>query len=120
VFCEPTHRAREEAAEKVVRETGAVLIHPFNDPRIIAGQGTAALELLKDLPNLDVILCPVGGGGLLAGTAIAAKALRPGMRVFGVEPEGAADGSLSSRRASASPWRTPQVSRTAFSRSSAT
>jgi threonine dehydratase len=95
VFCEPTHRAREETAEKVVRETGAVLIHPFNDPRIIAGQGTAALELIKDLPNLDFILCPLGGGGLLAGAATAAKALHPDMRVFGVEPEGAADGSLS-------------------------
>ncbi|MFY9924549.1 MAG: pyridoxal-phosphate dependent enzyme [Opitutaceae bacterium] len=95
VFCEPTHRAREETAEKVVRETGAVLIHPFNDPRIIAGQGTAALELVKDLPNLDVILCPLGGGGLLAGAATAAKALHPELRVFGVEPEGAADGSLS-------------------------
>ena len=95
VFCEPTHRAREETAEKVVRETGAVLIHPFNDPRIIAGQGTAALELIKDLPNLDFILCPLGGGGLLAGAATAAKALHPDMRLFGVEPEGAADGSLS-------------------------
>ncbi|MFZ1056039.1 MAG: pyridoxal-phosphate dependent enzyme [Opitutaceae bacterium] len=95
VFCEPTHRAREETAEKVVRETGAVLIHPFNDPRIIAGQGTAALEMIKDLPNLDVILCPLGGGGLLAGAATAAKALHPELRVFGVEPEGAADGSLS-------------------------
>ena len=95
VFCEPTHRAREETAEKVVRETGAVLIHPFNDPRIIAGQGTAALELIKDLPNLDFILCPLGGGGLLAGAATAAKALHPELRVFGVEPEGAADGSLS-------------------------
>ena len=95
VLCEPTHRAREAAAEKIVRETGAALIHPFNDPRVMAGQGTAALELLGDVPDLDIIVCPVGGGGLLAGTSVVAKALRPGIRVFAGEPEGAADASLS-------------------------
>jgi len=95
VFCEPNHRAREEAAEKVVRESGAEMVHPYNDLRIIAGQGTAALELLEEVPDLDVVLCPVGGGGLLAGTAIVARALRPGMRVIAGEPEGAADASQS-------------------------
>jgi len=94
-LCEPTHKAREEAAERIVRETGAALVHPYNDPRIIAGQGTAALEFLGEVPDLDIILCPVGGGGLLAGTAIAAKSLRPGIRVLAGEPEGAADTSLS-------------------------
>jgi threonine dehydratase len=95
LFCEPTHKAREEAAEKVMRETGAVLVHPYNDARIIAGQATAALEFIEDVPDLDAVICPVGGGGLLAGTAIAAKGLAPGIRVFGAEPEGAADTSLS-------------------------
>jgi threonine dehydratase len=95
VFCEPTHKAREEAAEKFIRDSGAALVHPYNDPRIIAGQGTSALELLDEVPELDVVLCPVGGGGLLAGTAIVARGLRPGVRVFAGEPEGAADASLS-------------------------
>ncbi|HXQ82038.1 MAG TPA: pyridoxal-phosphate dependent enzyme [Opitutaceae bacterium] len=95
VLCEPTHEAREAAADRIVRETGAAFIHPFDDPRVIAGQGTAALELMGDVPDLDIIVCPVGGGGLLAGTSIAAKALRPGIRLFAGEPEGAADASLS-------------------------
>jgi threonine dehydratase len=95
VFCEPTHRAREEAADRLVRETGAVLIHPYNDPRIIAGQGTAALEFMGDVPDLDAVICPVGGGGLISGTAIVAKGLRPAIRVLGAEPEGAADAMLS-------------------------
>jgi threonine dehydratase len=95
VFCEPTHRAREETADKVARETGAVLIHPYNDPRVIAGQGTAALEFMGEIPDLDAIACPVGGGGLLSGTAIVAKGLRPAIKVFGAEPEGAADARLS-------------------------
>jgi threonine dehydratase len=95
VLCEPTHKAREAAAEKIVRETGAAFIHPFDNPRVISGQGTAALELLGDVPDLDVIVCPVGGGGLLAGASIVAKALRPGIRILAGEPEGAADASLS-------------------------
>jgi threonine dehydratase len=94
VFCEPTHKAREETAERIIRETGAAMVHPYNDPRIMAGQGTAVLELLEEVPDLDVVLCPVGGGGLLAGTAIAAKGIRPGIRVLAGEPEGAADASL--------------------------
>ncbi len=95
VFCEPTHRAREEAAGRIVRETGAVLVHPYNDPRVIAGQGTAALEFCEDVPDLDAIVCPVGGGGLLSGTAIVAKTLLPRIKVHAGEPEGAADASLS-------------------------
>lgn len=95
VYCEPTHKAREEAADEIVRETGAALIHPYNDLRIIAGQATAAVELLEDVPGLDAVICPVGGGGLLAGTAIVARGLRPGMKVLAGEPDGAADASLS-------------------------
>jgi threonine dehydratase len=95
VLCEPTHKAREEAADRVVARTGASLVHPFDDPRVIAGQGTAALEFLEDQPDLDAVVCPVGGGGLLSGTAIVARALRPGIRVLAGEPEGAADASLS-------------------------
>jgi threonine dehydratase len=95
IYCEPTHKAREEAAARIVRETGAQMVHPYNDPRIIAGQATAAVELLDEVPELDAVLCPVGGGGLLAGTAIVAKAHRPGIKVFAGEPEGAADASQS-------------------------
>jgi threonine dehydratase len=107
VFCEPTHRAREEAAQALVLETGAALVHPFNDPRIIAGQGTAALELLQEVPDLDAIVCPVGGGGLLAGTSIIAAWTRPGIRVMAGEPEGAADASLSLRAGERRPVESP-------------
>jgi threonine dehydratase len=89
--CEPTLAAREATAEKVLRETGAAFVHPYNDHRIIAGQGTAALELLEDEPDLDLILAPVGGGGLLSGTALAAAGLSPRTRVVAAEPEGADD-----------------------------
>ena len=84
--CEPTLEARETTAAKVQRETGAVMVHPYDDERIIAGQGTAALELIEEVPDLDFILAPVGGGGLLSGTAIVAKASMPGIRVIGCEP----------------------------------
>ncbi len=85
-FCEPTIEARQSTAQQIIAQTGATMIHPYDDERIIAGQGTAALELLEDYPELDVILTPVGGGGLLSGTLIAAKALRPDIRVIAVEP----------------------------------
>ena len=87
VFCAPTMAAREAACARIAAETGAVLIHPFDDYAVMAGQGTATLELLEDTPGLDLVLCPVGGGGLLCGTAVAAKGARPGIRVIGVEPE---------------------------------
>jgi threonine dehydratase len=94
-FCEPTQPAREAACARIVAETGAVMVHPFTDERVMAGQGTAVLELLEDVPELDVILCPVGGGGLLAGTAIAAKGVRPSLQVIAVEPAGAGDAARS-------------------------
>jgi threonine dehydratase len=103
VFCEPTHKAREEAAARIVRESGAAMVHPYNDLRIMAGQGTCALELFDEVPGLDAVVCPVGGGGLLAGTAVVARGLRPGTKVFAGEPEGAADAS----RSLASGVRTP-------------
>jgi threonine dehydratase len=90
-FCEPTVADREATCAAVEAETGATLVHPYNDWRVIAGQGTAALELLEDEPNLDAVIAPVGGGGLLSGTAIAAKGLRPSIKVYGAEPGGADD-----------------------------
>jgi threonine dehydratase len=90
-FCEPTPTSRENAAEQIIKETGALLIHPSNDYRIIAGQGTSALELMEEIENLYLILAPVGGGGLLSGTAIAAKALNPKIKVIGCEPKNADD-----------------------------
>jgi threonine dehydratase len=90
-FCIPTLAAREETAARVQADTGAVMIHPFTHPDVIAGQGTAALELLQSHPDLDALLVPVGGGGLLSGTAITAATLNANISVFAAEPEGAAD-----------------------------
>ena len=76
VFCEPTEEAREATCAEVIRKTGATLIHSFENEHVMAGQGTAAVELLEDVPDLDLVMCPVGGGGLLSGTAVAAKSMR--------------------------------------------
>ena len=97
-FCAPTMAAREAAAVAVQARTGGTLVHPFTDPAVIAGQGTAALELLRAAPGLDLLLVPVGGGGLVGGTAIAAAGAAPRTRVVGAEPEGAADAFESLRR----------------------
>ncbi|MCI0562750.1 MAG: pyridoxal-phosphate dependent enzyme, partial [Nitrososphaera sp.] len=91
VFCEPTLAAREATLAKVIEETGATFVHPYNDVRVIAGQGTAVLELLEEVPDLDVIITPVGGGGLLSGTALVVAALSPKTQVIAAEPEGADD-----------------------------
>ena len=96
--CEPTLAAREAATAALQARTGATLVHPYTDPRVIAGQGTAALELLREAGPLDAVLVPVGGGGLASGTAIATAALAPEAQVFGAEPEGAADAWESLRR----------------------
>lgn len=96
-FCEPGLTAREAACAEIASRTGAVLVHPFDDLRVAAGQGTAAVELLEDVPGLDFVLCPVGGGGLLSGTAVAAKSLKPEIRVIGVEPALADDVAQSFR-----------------------
>jgi threonine dehydratase len=96
-FCAPTAAAREAECAKVEAETGAVLVHPFDDENVIAGQGTAALELLEDATDLDAVIAPVGGGGLLSGTAIASRGTKPGIRVFGAEPANADDAFRSFR-----------------------
>jgi threonine dehydratase len=90
-FCEPTVKSRAETAAAIQAETGAAMVHPYDDDRIIAGQATAAKELLEDLPDLEAVLAPVSGGGLLSGTCLGAKGIRPGVRVFGCEPELADD-----------------------------
>lgn len=90
-FCKPTLTARESTLAAVIRETGAVEIHPYNDYRIIAGQATACLELLEKLPGLEVVMAPVGGGGLLSGTALAAGFFGQKVKVIGAEPAGADD-----------------------------
>jgi threonine dehydratase len=94
-LCEPTVAAREAAAAKLIAETGAQLVHPYNDLRVMAGQGTATLELLEEVPDLDLVMCPVGGGGLVSGTAVAAKGVKPGIRVIAVEPARADDAARS-------------------------
>ena len=96
--CAPTIAAREAAAEAVREATGATLVHPYTDPRVIAGQGTAALELLREVDGLDALVTPVGGGGLIGGSALAARALAPGIAMFAAEPSGAADAYESLRR----------------------
>jgi threonine dehydratase len=90
-FCEPTLEDRESNLEKIKNKTGANVVHPYNDERVIAGQGTATLELLEEIPDLDVIIAPVGGGGLLSGTSIAATESKKGIRVIAAEPEKADD-----------------------------
>jgi threonine dehydratase len=89
---------REQVAREIMERTGRMLVPPYDDPAIMAGQGTAALELLEDVPSLDALLTPVGGGGLMAGCATAARALFPGLQIFGVETETANDTYLSFRR----------------------
>ena len=90
-YCEPNIKSREDTLEKMIQKSGGSIIHPYNDEKIIAGQGTAAKELIEKVPNLDAIICPVSGGGLLSGTLLAAKNLKPGIKVFGAEPENADD-----------------------------
>ncbi|MFW5773166.1 MAG: pyridoxal-phosphate dependent enzyme, partial [Tangfeifania sp.] len=96
-FCEPTLEARETTLAKVVEETGATEIHPYNNFYVIAGQGTAAKELIEEKGNFDIIIAPVGGGGLLSGTAISTKQLQPECKVIAAEPAGADDAFRSFR-----------------------
>lgn len=109
VLCEPTLQAREETAQAVMRDTGANLIPPYNHPDIIAGQGTVALELLDQVAGLDALIAPVGGGGLIAGIALAAKALNPGIRVFAAEPAGADDAARSKQAGTLIPQTGPRT-----------
>ena len=91
LYCEPNIKSREYTLKKMVQKSGGSIIHPYNDEKIIAGQGTAAKELIEKVPDLDAIICPVSGGGLLSGTLLAAKNLKPDIKVFGAEPENADD-----------------------------
>jgi len=109
VPCAMDPAAREQTAARVVAETGAAFVHPYDDPHVIAGQGTAALELLEQAGPLDAIVAPVGGGGLVAGTAIAAQALQPGIRIFAAEPLGADDAARSKRAGTWIPQTAPDT-----------
>jgi threonine dehydratase len=100
---------REAIGRQIAQETGATIVPPYDHPWTIAGQGTAALELLEEVPDLDVLVVPIGGGGLIAGSAIAAHALRAGIRIFGVEPEDANDTYLSFRSGSRVEIPTPRT-----------
>ncbi len=91
ILCDPTQEARESTLKQVVNDTGAIFIHPYDNVDVIAGQGTAIVELLSKVPDLDMIITPVGGGGLLSGTSIAAKHINPEIQVVGAEPELADD-----------------------------
>jgi threonine dehydratase len=95
VFCEPTQAAREAACADVITKTGATLIHSFENEDVMAGQGTAAVELLEEVSDVDLVLCPIGGGGLLCGTAVAAKSMRPKIKVIAAEPANADDAAQS-------------------------
>lgn len=95
IYCAPNNRARIETLAQVIANSGAIEIHPYADPMVMAGQGTAALELVREVGRLDMLIAPISGGGLLAGSAIAARALCPGSLVIGAEPEGADDAARS-------------------------
>jgi threonine dehydratase len=101
--------AREKRLAEVLDETGATPLHPYDHADVIAGQGTAALELLEDVPDLDALVVPIGGGGLISGCAVAARALRPGLRVFGAEPLGADDAARSKRSGTLVPQTAPKT-----------
>ncbi|MBP7507004.1 MAG: pyridoxal-phosphate dependent enzyme [Prolixibacteraceae bacterium] len=90
-FCEPTLEAREKTLKEIINEKGAIEIHPYNNFNVIAGQGTSAKEFLEEINDLDYVLCPVGGGGLLSGTSISVKSVSPGTKVIACEPQGADD-----------------------------
>lgn len=110
ITCEPTQESREATALRVQNETGAVMIPPYDYDATIAGQGTVALEIVEDIPDVDAIVAPCGGGGLLSGIAIAAKGLKPDIRVFGSEPELANDAWQSLRNGERTPLKaTPQT-----------
>ena len=96
--CAPTMAARDAAVERLLAETGGTLVHPFMTPAVIAGAATASLELIHEVGTLDALIAPIGGGGLIGGSAIATHALLPNARLYAAEPEGAADAYESMRR----------------------
>ena len=108
-YCEPTLEARESTLANMAQETGSTIIHPYDNERVIAGQGTAALELIEEIADLDVILAPVGGGGLISGTGIAAKGLNDRIRVLAAEPEMADDAYRSIQKGEIIPSTNPNT-----------
>jgi threonine dehydratase len=109
VFCPPTQKDREQTLETVVAETGATFIHPYNNLRIIAGQGTCALELIEEVSKLDIVMAPVGGGGLLSGTALCCHYVKPEIQVIAGEPSGADDAFRSIRDGRIYPSENPKT-----------
>ena len=108
-FCEPTLRARESTLKTIINETKAIEIHSYNDEHIIAGHGTVALELLQNIADLDVIIAPVGGGGLISGTCIAAKGINSDITIIGAEPKGADDAYQSLEKGEIIPQTNPRT-----------
>ena len=109
IECEPNLQAREDTLQAVVERTGATFLHPYNQENVINGQGTAAMELLEEVENLDVMLAPVGGGGLIGGTALAARFFSPQTKVFAAEPFGADDAWQSKQAGHIIPQTNPQT-----------
>ncbi|MEO8724589.1 MAG: threonine/serine dehydratase [Acidobacteriaceae bacterium] len=112
VFVGPASSERQKKAEEIAAERGLTIVPPYNDERIIAGAGTAGMEILEDLPDVDVVLAPVSGGGLLSGTATAIKLMKPSVKVIGVEPELAADAQESLHTGSLITWPAEKTTRT--------
>lgn len=108
-LCEPTQQAREETVQRLINAHGYEMVHPFNDWRVIAGQGTVALELLEQAGPLDVIVTPIGGGGLASGTCVAVKSLSPGTKVIGAEPARADDAMRSMKSGKIEPSGDPKT-----------
>jgi threonine dehydratase len=108
-FCEPSLQSREETLKTIIAETGAVMIHPYDNFQVICGQGTAAKELLEDEPTLEVLFVPVGGGGLLSGSALAAKSINPQLKVIGCEPANADDACRSFKSGEIQPSVNPKT-----------
>ena len=109
ILCEPTLEARETTLDEITKKTGAQVVHPFNNPNVIAGQGTAALEMVEDLGILDAIIAPIGGGGLMSGTCIATRSLLPETKLFGAEPAGADDAYRSLKEGKIIPQTNPDT-----------
>jgi len=108
-LCEPTLEARQNTLEKISKKTGAEVIHPFNNPNVIAGQGTAALELIEDVGEVDAIIAPIGGGGLMSGTCVTTRSLLPNAKLFGAEPKGADDAYRSLKEGKMLPQESPNT-----------
>ena len=108
-LCEPTLEARKTTLEEIAEKTGAAVIHPFNNPNVIAGQGTAALELIEDIGELDAVIAPIGGGGLMSGTCITTRNLLPKAKLFGAEPKGADDAYRSLKEGKILPQESPNT-----------